>query len=161
MSIQENPQSRQSRSLRNLLVEPFKQIHFGLYMIGFGVVFSGVVLSIFLHSFANQYEQLMSIFNVVDPNLKWEVILNDVFYDSILKISLAFFLLAFIGFLLVLRLTHRYYGPLVSIERFVDLLEGGDYKARIKLRKKDELRSLVSKLNKMAESLEKKFNSKS
>ena len=68
-------------------------------------VFSGVVLSVFLISFVNQYEQLMSIFNVVDPNLKWDVILNDVFYDSLFRISIAFFLLALIGFVLILRLS--------------------------------------------------------
>ena len=159
MKRNENKSSSNSRSLQNLLVEPFRQIHFGLYMIAFGVVFSLVVLSIFLNSFFSQYEQLMSIFKVVDQELKWELILNDVFYDSIFKIMIAFFLLGLGGFLLILRLTHRYYGPLVSIERFVESIEKGDFKARITLRKKDELKSLVKKLNKMAESIEKKFSS--
>ena len=159
MSSNKNKRPRKSRSLQNLLIDPFKQIHFGLYMIGFGIAFSLIILAVFLMSFVNQYQQVMSIFNVIDPKLQWEMILNDVFYDSIVKIGISFFLLAVVGFILILRLTHRYYGPLVSIERFVDSLEKGDFKARIKLRKKDELNVLVSKLNTMASSLEKKYGS--
>jgi signal transduction histidine kinase len=57
-------------------------------------------------------------------------------------------------------LTHRYYGPLVSIERFVDDMTQGRYGQRVKIRQKDELQRLTDKLNDMASALEKRHGSK-
>ena len=57
---------------------------------------------------------------------------------------------------MVFKLTHRYYGPLVSIERFIDEVARGKYKNRVKIRQNDELQRLANRLNDMANSLDKR-----
>ena len=148
--------ARPRRNLRSTVIEPFKQIKFGLYVIGISVAFVGVCALMFVKAFTEQYEHVMGIFNVVDPNLKWELVTNDVFYTNAIRMGVIF--TVFIGVLLavVFRLTHRYYGPLVSIERFVEQFAAGDYKRRCKIRERDELHGLVEKLNHMAEQIERR-----
>lgn len=148
-----------ARNLKSIWIEPFKQIKFGLYMIGISLFFIATSGYLFWHAFDDQYQQLISIFNVVDPNELWELRLNDVFKINAIRIAI-FFALFFVGiFYIVFFLTHRYYGPLVSIERFLDHMIAGKYESRVSIRSKDELQSLVAKLNQLAENLEKKFKS--
>src|SRR3982750_4565911 len=103
-----------------MVIEPFKQIKFGLYVIGISVGFVGVCAFMFVEAFTEQYQHVMGIFNVVDPKLKWDLVTNDVFRTNAIRIGALFavFIASMLG--MVFRLTHRYYGPLVSIERFVD-----------------------------------------
>jgi signal transduction histidine kinase len=110
----------------------------------------------FVLAFNEQYNHVMGIFHVVDPNLQWELVTNDVFYTNAVRVGAILALFIVVMFTVVFRLTHRYYGPVVSIERFVDQLTQGDYQVRCKIREKDELQSLVAKLNVMAESIEKR-----
>jgi HAMP domain-containing protein len=150
---------RPKRNLSSLVIEPFKQIKLGLYVMGIAVAFVGICAFMFITAFTEQYQHVMGIFNVVDPNLKWELVTNDVFYTNAIRIGVLF--VAFIStlFFVVFRITHRYYGPLVSIERFVDQFSRGEYHRRCKIREKDELHSLVTKLNAMAEAIERRHGS--
>lgn len=150
---------RHKRNLSSLVIEPFKQIKLGLYVMGIAVAFVGICAFMFITAFTEQYQHVMGIFNVVDPNLKWELVTNDVFYTNAIRIGVLF--VAFIStlFFVVFRITHRYYGPLVSIERFVDQFSRGEYHRRCKIREKDELHSLVTKLNAMAEAIERRHGS--
>lgn len=147
---------RPRRNLRSLVIEPFKQIKLGLYVMAIALAFVGLSALMFITAFTEQYQHVMRIFNVVDPNLKWELVTNDVFYTNAVRIGGLF--AAFIAtlFYVVFRITHRYYGPLVSIERFVEDFTRGDYHLRCKIREKDELHSLVNKLNEMAEAIERR-----
>jgi len=139
-----------------MVIEPFKQIKFGLYVIGLSVAFVAVCAYMFVEAFTEQYQHVMAIFNVVDPNKQWDLVTNDVFYTNAIRIGLIFVLFMVALFAIVFRLTHRYYGPLVSIERFVDEFAAGDYRKRCKIREKDELHGLVAKLNHMAEQIERR-----
>lgn len=152
----ESPDSRPRRNLRSMVIEPFKQIRFGLYVIGISLAFVAICAYMFVTAFTEQYQHVMGIFNVVDPKLKWELVTNDVFYTNAVRIGGLFVTFIVIVFAVVFRLTHRYYGPLVSIERFVDDIARGDYSRRCKIREKDELHGLVAKLNNMAEELERR-----
>jgi HAMP domain-containing protein len=147
---------RPRRNLKSTIIEPFKQIKFGLYVIGISVAFVGICAFMFVAAFTEQYQHVMGIFNVVDPNLKWELVTNDVFYTNAIRIGVMFAAFIVTLFAVVFRLTHRYYGPLVSIERFVDQFAAGDYKKRCKIREKDEMHTLVAKLNHMAEQIERR-----
>lgn len=152
--------NRPRRSLRSTVIEPFKQIKFGLYVMGISVAFVAVCAFMFVQAFTEQYKHVMSIFSVVDPKLKWELVTNDVFYTNAIRIGAIFAVFMVSLFALVFRLTHRYYGPLVSIERFVDDFAAGNYRKRCKIREKDELHSLVNKLNAMADAIEKRHASR-
>lgn len=145
---------RARRSLRSTVIEPFKQIKFGLYVIGVSVAFVGICALMFVVAFNEQYNHVMTIFHVVDPSRQWELVTNDVFYTNAIRIGAMLTLFIAVMFTMVFKLTHRYYGPLVSIERFVEQVTDGDYTVRCKIREKDELHDLVSKLNHMAEVLE-------
>jgi sensor histidine kinase YesM len=149
-----------TRKISSLLIEPFRQIRFGLYMLGCALVFIIMTITFFIYSFYKQYEQVMEIFHIVDPQVKWDMILNDVFYSSAYILGgmvLAFFL---VFFWVVFRETHKIYGPLVSIRRFLQELKGGRFNTRLKIRKNDELHALVAELNSLAEVLEKKYGKK-
>jgi uncharacterized protein YacL len=148
------------RKWSSILIEPFRQIRFGLYMIGCALAFMIMTISFFIYSFYKQYAQVMEIFHIVDPEVKWDMILNDVFYSSayILAGLLITFFLVF--FWLVFRETHKIYGPLVSINRFLRELQLGNFGQRLKIRKHDELHGLVKELNNLAETLEKKYGAK-
>lgn len=76
--------------------------------------------------------------------------------DWVLSISLSGTVLTFLIALIMVFLTHKVYGPLVSIHRFVKSLRGGDYSARLQLRPSDELQELATDLNDLAETLERR-----
>jgi signal transduction histidine kinase len=125
-------------------------------VIGVSVAFVGLCAWMFVTAFTQQYQHVMSIFNVVDPNMKWELVTNDVFETNAIRISILFVSFIVVLFYTVFKLTHRYYGPLVSIQRFVAGIQRGEYNRRCKIRTKDELHGLVNQLNQMAEILEKR-----
>jgi signal transduction histidine kinase len=152
-------QDRVGRSLRSVIIEPFQQIKLGVYVIIVCLIFMALAGYIFHRSFNEQYQNVLKIFSVTDPDLQWQVLNNDI-YKSNLKILVSL-LLGFITTILIVvfRMTHKYYGPLVSIERFSDLISSGKYFERVQVRKGDELGRLAEKLNAMAAELERKHGS--
>ena len=102
----------------------------------------------------------MDVFQVVDPNIRWELAINDVFEKNAWRLGGVFLLYLTILCIVVFIMTHRVYGPLVSIERFVSQIEKGEYHRRARIREKDDLGRLVNKLNAMAEKLESRHGKK-
>ena len=147
---------RKRRTMGAVFVEPFKQVTIGLYVIGVCIAFVIATSTLYVYTFIEQYRHVMSIFNVVDPGMQWEVITNEVFWSNMRAASAFFLLFIVVIFAVVLRMTHKYYGPLVSIERFVDEISGGKYFARVTVRQGDELQRMAGKLNLMAENLQRK-----
>lgn len=148
--------SARDRTIRSVLIDPFRQIKFGIYMIGAALAFIVVSGYMFWSAFGDQYTQIISIFNIVDPDELWELRLNDVFQTNAIRIVVFFTAFLIVMFGLAFHLTHRYYGPLVSIERFLDELIRGNYQSRVTIRNTDELQDLVRKLNELASNLEKR-----
>jgi HAMP domain-containing protein len=147
---------RAKRATRSTLIEPFNQIKFGIYVISASVAFVIMIGLMFIYTFYQQYQHLMGIFNITDAKDQLELVTNDIFYRNAIKILILLVGYILGMFVLVFKLTHRYYGPLVSIERFVDEITLGKYKQRVKIRQKDELQRLTSRLNTMADALEKR-----
>jgi HAMP domain-containing protein len=145
---------RPRRNFKSLVIDPFKQMKFGLYVIGISIMFLAIFSYLFVDAFTDQYQHVMGIFNVVDPNLKWELVTNDVFKANAIRVGVFFTLYISVLFWVVFRLTHRYYGPLISIQRFVNQMKNGEYHQRCTIREKDELHTLVNSLNEMADAIE-------
>lgn len=147
---------RPRRTLRTTLIEPFKQIKLGLYVVAITMAFVTAAGVMFVEAFTEQYTHVMNIFQVVDPNLRWELVTNDVFYTNAIRLGVLF--LTFTGLMMavVFRMTHRIYGPLVSIERFLGQISEGQYGRRVNIRSGDDLQRLALKLNEMAATLEKR-----
>ncbi|MFW7377430.1 MAG: hypothetical protein ACOH5I_01320 [Oligoflexus sp.] len=147
------------RNWKAVLVEPFKQLKLGIYVLGITALFVFILGFLFLKAFWQQYQHIMEIFAVARFEDQLHLVTNDVFYRNALMIGM--FLIAFMIVMLavVFRITHRYYGPLVSIQRFVEGVSQGDYTRRVILRKSDELQDLALCLNKMADELERRHGS--
>ncbi len=155
--MKNSKQAKQSRrSLHKLLIAPFKQVRFGLYILLITVSFLFLTGLILINSFLEQYQHVLGIFNVVDPHLRWELIADDIFYTNLTRLIVCLGIFVLVIFSTVIRLTHRFYGPILSINRFAEDLKRGNYSARIKLRRRDELQDVAKKLNELAEILEKK-----
>lgn len=154
MSKPVDKKNRPKRTLATTLIEPFKQLKLGIYVLALTVVFLAVAGLLFFLAFNEQYQNVMEIFGVVDQNTKWELITDNIFIKNGIKIAVLFVFYLFALFFIIFKMTHKYYGPLVSIERFVAQITEGEYRKRVKIRKGDELGRLVEKLNNMAEKLE-------
>lgn len=154
MNQQSDKDRTKDRNIRSLLIEPFKQIKFGIYMIAISFVFLSISSVLFVNSFIEQYAHVMEIFQIINPDKQWDMVLNDVFYKNALRLVLFFIAYFCVIFYIVFKLTHRYYGPLISIQRFLDRLIKGEYDSRVSIRSKDELQDLVAKLNTLAETLQ-------
>ncbi len=144
------------RSLRSTVIEPFKQVRMGLYMLSLSLSFLVLVAYMIVSAFVDQYRHVMEIFNVVDPETRWELVTNDVFYSNAYKIGVLFLIYIVLSLILVFRMTHKVYGPLVSIERFIEQMGAGHYEKRLVIRKGDDLQRLASQLNKMASMLDRR-----
>ena len=152
----ESSAERAKRDVRTTLIEPFSQIKFGVYVIGASIAFVIIIGAMFVYTFYQQYQHLMGIFNMTDAKDQLELVTNDIFYQNAIKIGGLLVGYVVGMFVLVFKLTHRFYGPLVSIERFIDEMTKGKYKYRVKIRQKDELQRLANRLNEMADALEKR-----
>ena len=153
-------ESRSGRRVRSLLIEPFQQIRFGIYVLALTFVFAILLGWLFVLSFVAQYEHVMTLFNVVSTSAKWSLIVNEVFIRHAWEVGSGIVSFVVLMFLLVFKLTHNYYGPLVAIRRFVSEIKAGNYAARVTIRKSDDLQTLVDELNQMAETLESRYNSR-
>ena len=147
---------RPRRNLRSTLIEPFKQIKLGLYVVAITMAFVTVAAIMFVAAFTEQYTHVMNIFQVVDPNLRWELVTNDVFYTNAIRLIILFGTFVAVMMGTVFRMTHRIYGPLVSIERFVSQMTEGQYNKRVTIRQNDEMQRLAKKLNEMAVAIERR-----
>jgi len=96
----------------------------------------------------------MGLFNVVDQDLQWELITNDIFKKHIWRVAILFTVYLAALFWILFKISHRVYGPLISVERFVDELTDGKYSQRLKIRQKDDLQRLTEKLNNLAQTLD-------
>ena len=147
--------TKNRRSLQQLLIEPFKQVKYGLYFIALSFVSFLIIGYTFWASSLKQYNQLMELFNVVGDE-KWNVLLNDVFVENMFMMAGVFVVLSLATIAVSIWLTHRVYGPQVALQRFVKEVRSGNYSARIFLRKSDEFHDLADALNTMAEALDKR-----
>lgn len=141
---------RGKRRLSTYLIEPFKQIRFGLYVVAVCCFFAALLGYTFVTAFQEQYSQVVEIFNVIDEN---SLVSNEVFNrnTAIMTGLLIAFVVTIVA--VVVRRTHRMYGPMIGIMRFVSELTAGNYNARINIREKDDFQDLVRCLNRLAVAL--------
>ena len=109
--MKSNLTRRPSRSFRAIVIEPFKQLKLGIYVIAVCLTFASLTALLFLNAFFEQYQHVISMLQAVDPQNKYELVSNDVFYRNSVRIGVL--LLAFVAVTLtvVFQVTHKYYGP--------------------------------------------------
>lgn len=134
------------------LVEPFKQVRFGLYVIGVFLLFLVILAAVLIWAFREQYLQVMDWFSIAQEAAP-DLMLNDVSQKAgwIVGGVLLLFMITMLN--VIVRRTHRMYGPMISINRFIEELRRGNYSARLKTREKDDFQDLVLRLNTLAQAL--------
>ena len=148
--------SKERRKISSLLIEPFKQVKFGLVLLAVSTFFLIVLAYFILEAFNAQYAQLMELYQVTDEGSRYALITNDLFKRHMIQLGLVYFVYMLVFFSLVIKLTHRFYGPTLAISRFVSQMKQGNYAYRLSLRKTDELQSVAQELNSLAEDLERR-----
>ncbi len=130
-----------------ILLEPYKQLRFGMVFLALNLFFSLLMTGVFSYFMYDMFTAISSYFRLAGAQSAMTL---DKFATPF-YLSMGLFL-AFIVSTLVLsaRYTHQFYGPMVSIKRFLDQIIAGGRPAPIKLRANDQLQELVSRLNTIA-----------
>ncbi|MEI6832405.1 MAG: hypothetical protein WCL28_00305 [bacterium] len=134
--------------VRSKLVEPYFQIKLGLMFIivnlCFAMLFGGVMWWVLSDVFA----AVKTYFDLTggDAALTMGKLSTPLILVGVI-------VLAFVGttFYVAVHYTHKIYGPLVSINRFIDEMVEGRSPSKLALRDGDELQDLVLKLNILAD----------
>ncbi len=136
-----------------LFVEPYRQVKLGLFFVLINITFSLLILGTFGY-------YIYDIFATLQEHFK---LTNDESAVTLAKLSVplglaAGILVVFIGLTLYVaaKYTHRIYGPLVSIHRFLDEMLEGKVPQPLNLRESDQLQDLAQKLNQVAKNVAKK-----
>lgn len=133
-----------------LLIEPYRQLRFGLMFILINFVFSTLVLLVFGYFLWDIFEAMMEYFKLDKAQ---EMVAASKFVAPVSGGLILVALFIFVTLYISARYTHQIYGPLVSIRRFLDELLAGKTPPRIKLRTRDQLHDLVDRLNNISDLL--------
>lgn len=141
------------RSFRNVLISPRQQLRYSFLLVIGSCLTLGIFVGVLIWQF-NQTIFALSQAYTIDAEIL-EAIQKSL--SSALKMGVVLSAIGIgSGVFLSIRLTHKLYGPMVAIRRFLTELGNGNYKARLTLRQGDDLLDLRDALNQLAESLEKK-----
>ncbi len=150
--------SADDRKLQNVAIEPSKQFRLAFYMLALG-------LGIFLAFFAFELWLMSSIVTNLAPLAPQDSNLHQLLGDSLWWSWAAFILIAVLfsmGVILgTLVLSHRFFGPVVALQKHINALTRGEFEHRTHLRKNDELKELAADLNQLSERLESQTKSSS
>jgi signal transduction histidine kinase len=142
-----------NRNLRNILISPDRQLRMiAVVTVICGLTYLASVYFIIRHLIT----KLASVSSNVGSQLEFQDKMIEAIQRSMVTIGIVgvvFLVLLSVGLLI---LSHRIYGPLVPIKRFIQQIREGDYAARVSIRDEDELHDLVVELNEMAMTLEKR-----
>ena len=131
----------------SILIEPYKQLRFGLTFLLVNFLFATVFLGVFGYYLWEVY-QAMSVYFRLDEAQAF-VTFEKIRQPALLGLGITVLFIATTLFLSA-RYTHQIYGPKVSFLRFIDELLADQRPAPIKLRASDQLQDLAAKLNELA-----------
>lgn len=134
--------------VRSKLVEPYFQIKLGLMFIIVNLLFSVLFAGVVWWVLSDVFESVKTYFELTgsDATLTMGKLSTPLILVGVL-------VLAFVAttFYVAVHYTHKIYGPLVSINRFIDEMVEGRSPSKLALRDGDELQDLVLKLNVLAD----------
>jgi hypothetical protein len=139
--------------VRSKLVEPYFQIKLGLMFIVVNVIFSVLIGGVVYWVLSDVFAALKTYFQLTggDASLTIGKLSNPM-------MIIGSMVMMFVGttFYVAVHYTHKIYGPLVSINRFVDELLEERIPSKLLLRDGDELQDLAIKLNELADKMKAK-----
>mgnify|MGYP001245131158 CR=1 FL=1 len=131
-----------------ILIQPYQQLRFGITFLILNFIFTCLLFGTFTYFMWDMYEAILGVFELT--NNEGVLSLQKVIKPVLVSL---FFCLLFIFMTLYYsaRYTHQIYGPLLSIKRFLDEIINGEKPTHIRLRKNDQLQTLVKRLNLIAD----------
>ena len=129
-----------------ILIEPYKQLRFGITFILINFLYTALLASIFSFFIWDIYQAVVQYFSL-SPQDQWVV--AEKFSKPVIAVAIVVFLFIVTTLWVAARYTHQFYGPLVSIRRFLDNVIRGNEVHPISIRKNDQLQDVVERLNKM------------
>jgi signal transduction histidine kinase len=136
------------RGFASWFVEPYKQVRLGLMFLLVNFAFSALIIGVFGYYVLDIYEAVVTYFKLSGNE---SAITLQKFSVPITIGATLIFLFVVTTILVSVRYTHEIYGPLVSINRYIDDLLEGTTPTPIQLRESDQLKDLAIKLNSLAE----------
>jgi len=138
------------RGVKSWLVEPYRQVKLGLMFLVVNLIFSALIFSVFGYLIWDIYNAVSTYFAL--SGAQSALALSKFAVPA--AVGAALILLFIVTTLLIsVKYTHEIYGPLVSINRFLDDLLEGKRPDLIALRESDQLKDLAERLNSLAERL--------
>jgi hypothetical protein len=143
------------RSPRGILVRPRQQFRYAFMLVAGGILAQSAVVAVmayFINATASNVLASHNISPEVGQAISQSVNLACGF---MMLMALAF---ALVAVLIGVKLSHRIYGTMVPFSRHIEQLRSGNYAARIRLRKRDDLYEMKDALNGLAATLEEKYS---
>lgn len=141
------------RKWRNIFIEPKSQFRLA-------GVFSAVTLAFYFVLLVLNYIYYESYLDIIGRYVDLDERLGGILYQvrsDLIYLELArIFVFCLLVVVVGAVITHRFYGPLVQIRRYLKSLTGGDYSERLKIRKYDEFHDIVKLLNELGTELQKR-----
>lgn len=134
--------------VRSKLVEPYFQIKLGLMFIIVNLFFAMLFVGVMWWVLSDVFAALKTYFDLTGGDAALTI-----GKLSTPLILVGVIVVAFVAttFYIAVHYTHKIYGPLVSINRFIDEMVEGRSPSKLALRDGDELQDLVIKLNILAD----------
>ena len=130
--------------VRSMLVEPYIQVRLGLMFIIVNLIFSVLIFGVVAWYVSDVFGALNTYFQLTGQESNLTM--------SKLQVPLMIIGLLVLGFVattfyVAVNYTYKIYGPLISINRFLDDVLEGKRPGLLALREGDQLQDLASKLN--------------
>jgi signal transduction histidine kinase len=130
------------------LVEPYFQIKLGLMFVIVNLLFSAMIAAVMYWVVSDIFVAIKTYFTLIGNDAAFT---QEKLRTPLLLIVGMILTFIVVTFYIAIHYTHKIYGPLVSINRFVDDMVDGKAPRRLTLRDGDELTELVTKLNILAD----------
>ncbi|MBY0316654.1 MAG: hypothetical protein K2Q26_14110 [Bdellovibrionales bacterium] len=149
---------KNKRFIKNLLIRPERQLKLATLMIVSSYL---LVLGAFLGTQIFNYFTIKTSLSseAIDPII-YEHILNSLM-QSMLYPTLLCLLLILVSFVFLVKISHRFFGPIVPITAILDKLIQGDYGHTRNLRDGDELTEVMDAVNSLSKALKERHGSSS
>lgn len=130
----------------SVLVEPYLQIKLGLFLMVLNLVFAGVIGGLIYYYVMDMYQAMSFYFKLDEAEnlMTWNKFSWPLIVCSVVVVT---FIVA--TFIIIIRYTHKIYGPLVSINSFLDKALAGENPKPLQVRQSDYLGDLAEKINQL------------
>jgi len=145
---------KKSRSIKNFLIDPTPQLQLTARLVFIGAVGLACILIVMASGFVTQSTLMSDAIDVSNPNMEVLENVNRIFVEHLATAGIVSIIFIVVMMTAIIVYTHRIYGAIFNIRKFVGDLSAGAYDSRCKLRKGDDLQELANDLNLLAAKLE-------